>query len=172
MREESNRPGTATADFVVVAYQEDGRWSAERLPARSGDRLDTLLAGVRGLRGEGTTIGLVSVDDDIFVVVRLDPSGGTRLFISDATAAVELAIARDVLDALGEPVPGEDDLDAPRPAGDAEIFADLGLDSWELGALCRDLDDDFDLYPEDVLSGIAARLGFGRPFDTARSRQT
>jgi hypothetical protein len=33
----------------------------------------------------------------------------------------------------------------------------------ELGALC----DDLDLYPDEVLSDIARRLGFGREFNEA-----
>jgi hypothetical protein len=37
------------------------------------------------------------------------------------------------------------------------IFADLGLDEMELGAISADLD----LYPEDAVTHIAARPGFG-----------
>jgi hypothetical protein len=37
------------------------------------------------------------------------------------------------------------------------IFADLGLDEMELGAVAADLD----LYPEDAVAGIAERLRFG-----------
>ena len=43
------------------------------------------------------------------------------------------------------------------------IFADIGLDEMELGILSGDID----LLPEDVLSSIAARLGFSESFERA-----
>ena len=48
-----------------------------------------------------------------------------------------------------------------EPAGDLDIFGNLGLDPMELGALL----DDYDLYPDETLSEIAAKLGFGRLYD-------
>jgi hypothetical protein len=39
--------------------------------------------------------------------------------------------------------------------------ADLGMGAMDMGALL----DDFDLYPDEMLSDIAARLGFGRSYD-------
>ena len=43
------------------------------------------------------------------------------------------------------------------------IFADLGLDEMELGAISADLD----LYPEDAVGGIAERLHFGDAVERA-----
>jgi len=43
------------------------------------------------------------------------------------------------------------------PAGDLDIFADLGLNGMELSTLC----DDADLYPDEFIDAIAVRLGFG-----------
>jgi len=89
------------------------------------------------------------------------------LFLSDVTAAVDYPLARQVLEALDIPVPSDDDLDQVLPAGDLSIFADLGLDEMELGAVSADLD----LYPEDAVAHIAERLRFGdvveRALDTA-----
>ncbi len=48
-----------------------------------------------------------------------------------------------------------------QPAGDLSILADLGLSAMELGAMC----DDNQLYPEELLGDIAARLGFGIAFE-------
>jgi putative tRNA adenosine deaminase-associated protein len=79
------------------------------------------------------------------------------LFLSDLTAAVDYPLARQVLEALEIPVPADDELDQVLPAGDMSIFADLGLDEMEIGAISADLD----LYPEDAVAGIAERLRFG-----------
>ena len=49
------------------------------------------------------------------------------------------------------------------PAGDLDLLGDLGLHAFDMGALL----DDVELYPDDVLSDIASRLGFGDLFDDA-----
>ena len=49
------------------------------------------------------------------------------------------------------------------PAGDLDLLADLGLHAIDMGALL----DEVDLYPDDMLSEIARRLGFGELFDDA-----
>jgi putative tRNA adenosine deaminase-associated protein len=49
----------------------------------------------------------------------------------------------------------------PQPAGDLDIVGDLGMQAMELGLLC----DDRDLYPDEVLSDVARRLGFGDDFE-------
>jgi putative tRNA adenosine deaminase-associated protein len=43
------------------------------------------------------------------------------------------------------------------------IFADLGVDEMDLGALSGDLD----LFPDEALASIAKRLGFGHALDRA-----
>jgi putative tRNA adenosine deaminase-associated protein len=85
------------------------------------------------------------------------------VFLSDLTAAVDWPLARQVLDYLDIPVPGEDDLDQVLPAGEMSIFADLGVDEMDLGALSGDLD----LFPDEALASIARRLGFGGTLDRA-----
>jgi putative tRNA adenosine deaminase-associated protein len=82
-----------------------------------------------------------------------------------------MPLARQILEYLDVPVPEEEELEAifqeedekPLPAGDLSIFADLGLDEMELGSLSGDVD----LLPDEVLSSIAARLGFSEPFERA-----
>ena len=68
------------------------------------------------------------------------PGEDVSLFLSDVTAAVEYPLARQVLEALAIPIPADDELDQVLPAGDLSIFADLGLDEMELGAVSADLD--------------------------------
>ena len=83
--------------------------------------------------------------------------GRLRLLLSDVTAAVAWDLAAQVLDALAVDVPGEDDLQEVRPAGDLGIFRDLGLDERELGAILSDTDS----YADEMLAVLARRLGFG-----------
>jgi putative tRNA adenosine deaminase-associated protein len=148
-------------DFAVVVFREDDAWEASALPARVGDDLDELVAAVRGQASGGAAIGLVSVEDDFFVAVRVN-GDDVRLLLSDVTAAGESPIAGEVLEALDLPMPSADD-ERVQPAGDLGIFSDLGMNAMELGALC----DDLDLYPDEMLASIASRLGFGEPFRRA-----
>jgi len=50
-----------------------------------------------------------------------------------------------------------------EPAGDLDIFGDLGMDAMELSALCSDLE----LYPDEMLDQVASRIGFGPQFERA-----
>jgi putative tRNA adenosine deaminase-associated protein len=148
-------------DFVVVVYREDDAWQATALPPRVGEDLDELIAAIRRQAAGSSAIGLVSVEDDFFVAVRVD-GDDVRLLLSDVTAAGESPIAGEVLEALDLPMPSAED-ERVQPAGDLGIFADLGMTAMELGALC----DDLDLYPDQMLDSIASRLGFAEPFRRA-----
>lgn len=148
---------------VVVATREDGRWEVSGLPLRVGADLDDFLDTLRAQPSESGTLGLAAYGDDFFLVLRV--WGGTaRMLLSDGSAAQDWAIAEDVLDELDVPLPEDDDEeDDPSPVGDMDILADLGLRAFELNALCQDVD----LYPDEALSAIAARLGFGPVFERA-----
>jgi putative tRNA adenosine deaminase-associated protein len=166
---DSDMQSAGATDFAVVVYREDDRWEASVLPSRVGEDLDTLVDAVRRQSVGGGAIGLVSVEDDFFVAVRVRGQEVT-LLLSDVTAADESPLAGEVLEALDLPMPDADD-DRVQPAGDLTIFSDLGLKAMELGALC----DDLDLYPDQMLGSIAARLGFGdifrRALDSVGPRQ-
>src|SRR6266516_308245 len=126
----------SSSDFSVVVYREDDVWEAEVLPAAFAGHLDSLIQALRQQPSRGGTIGLASVD---------------------------WPLARQVLDYLDIPVPHDEDLDQVLPVGDLSIFADLGVDEMELGALAGDLD----LFPDEVLASIARRLGFGPALERA-----
>ncbi len=151
-----------TADFAVVVYREDDLWEAEVLPVALTADLDGLIHALRQQPSIGGTIGLAAIGDDFFVALRVF-GGHVSVFLSDVTAADEWPLARQVLDYLDIPVPEEEDLDQVLPAGDLSIFADLGLDEMELGALAGDLD----LFPDEVLASIAGRLGFAPALERA-----
>lgn len=151
-----------TTDFAVVAYREDDMWEAEVLPVALTADLDGLIHALRQQPSIGGTIGMVAIGDDFFVVLRVF-GGQVSVLLSDVTAAVEWPLARQVLDYLDVPVPHDEELDQVLPAGDLSIFADLGVDEMELGALAGDLDK----YPDEVLGSLAGRMGFAHAFERA-----
>jgi putative tRNA adenosine deaminase-associated protein len=149
-------------DFAVIVYREEDQWEASALPVAVTADLDGFTRALRQQPSIGGTIGFAGVGDDFWVAVRV-LGEDVLLFLSDLTAAVEYPLARQVLEALGIPIPSDDELDQVLPAGDLSIFADLGLDEMELGAVAADLD----LYPEDAVVGIAERLRFGDTVERA-----
>jgi putative tRNA adenosine deaminase-associated protein len=150
-------------DFAVIVFREEDQWEADALPAVVTADLDDFVQALRRQPSIGGTIGFAGVDDFFFVAVRV-LGDDVSLFLSDLTAAADYTLARQVLEALDIPVPADDDeLDQVLPAGDMSIFADLGLDEMELGAISADLD----LYPEDAVAHIAERLRFGDAVERA-----
>ena len=145
-------------DFALAAYREDGVWQVQELPAQRAGDVPTFAAELRRWPGEAGCLGMVSVDEDFFVVVRV-AGAQVRVLLSDVTAATDWPLARSALEQLELPVP--DDEDDAVPAGDPGIVSDLGMPARDMGAL---LDDD-DQYPDEALGEIARRLGFGELFD-------
>jgi putative tRNA adenosine deaminase-associated protein len=147
-------------DFALVVYREENVWRLDEISEERLHDVDTLSAELRRWPGDFGSIGLVSIDEDFFVIARVAGSR-VRLMLSDVTAATEWPLARSVIEELGLPMPDEDD--DPEPAGDLAIVADLGVAAMDMGALL----DDEDLYPDEVVGEIAHRLGFGALFDDA-----
>ena len=145
-------------DFAVVVFREDGQWQVGSLPHRAAESLPALMQAVRQQPSEGPSFALCSYGDDFFLALRPD-GDECRLMISDAGAANEWPIAKQLMAAVDEDV--ADDDDEVEPAGDLDIFADVGMDAMELSAVCSDLE----LYPDEMLGDIAAKLGFGGAFD-------
>jgi putative tRNA adenosine deaminase-associated protein len=152
----------STTDFAVVVFREDDRWEIELLPVALTEDLDELIHALRQQPSIAGTIGLVAVGDDFFVAIRM-LGDEVMVFLSDVTASVEWRLAGQVLDYLDIPIPEDEELDQVLPVGDMSIFSDLGLDEMELGAISGDLD----LYPDEMLSSIAGRIGFADAFERA-----
>ena len=147
-------------DYALVAFVEDGAWQVQDIASPAFDSVDSLSHALRQVSGPDGALGMVAVDEDFFVLVRVTGST-TRVLLSDITAAEEWEIAQSVVDFLGLPPPEDDDVEVP--AGDLDLLGDLGLHAADMGALL----DDVELYPDDVLSEISRRLGFGEAFDDA-----
>jgi putative tRNA adenosine deaminase-associated protein len=149
---------TEGVDFALVAYREEGVWQLEELSAETAGDLGRFADELRRWPGDGGSLGLVSYDEDFFLMVRV-LGEQTRILLSDVTAATDWPIARAVVEELDLPLPDDDDDQVP--AGDVGIVADLGMGPMDMGALL----DDVELYPDEMLGDIATRLGFGRQFD-------
>jgi putative tRNA adenosine deaminase-associated protein len=155
-------PEETLVDFAVVAFREDECWQVADLPPHAADDLDSFVAALRQVPSDGLSLGLSSFGDDFFLAVRPD-GGDLRLLLSDAGAATDYPIARQVLERLSEVVPVDADDELVRPVGDLGLFADLGVSAMEVAAVCGDLEQ----YPDEMLAQIAARIGFGQQFDQA-----
>jgi putative tRNA adenosine deaminase-associated protein len=140
-------------DFAVAAYRDDGIWRVAELNPQLGENVDDLSEALTRFPSDVGVLGLVSMNDDFFVILR---RSGTqvRAMLSDVTAIDEWSLADGVAQMLDLPDEQDDDAQA---VGDLEILSDLGMTSFDLGMLCND----DDLYPEDILLDVAERLGFG-----------
>jgi putative tRNA adenosine deaminase-associated protein len=145
-------------DFALAAYREEGVWQLQELTDSALVDLDTLTAALRRFPGDGGAIGLLALDEDVVMILRVT-GPQVRILLSDITAADEFDLARAAVEHLGLPFPEEDDEQVP--AGDLDILGDLGMHAMDMGVLL----DDFDLYPDEMLSDVAGRLGFGPAFD-------
>ena len=149
-------------DFALAAVREEGAWSVVPLPPAACDDLDHLLRVLRQQPSEAGVLGMVSVAEDFFVVVRVNGMH-TRILLSDATAAYDSPLAQQVLAHLDVALPASEGVEDMEPAGDLELLSDLGVSSIALAEVCADLE----LYPEEVLGMLAEQLGFSEQFDSA-----
>ncbi|MBU1801808.1 tRNA adenosine deaminase-associated protein [Nocardioides sp.] len=148
-------------DFALAAYRDDDGWQVQELGHDLVVDVETIVHALRRFPGDGGAVGLVAVDEDFFLIVRVTGSV-TRLLLSDITAADEWELASSVVEHLGLPFPEDDD--DQDPAGDLDLLSDLGVQAIDLAEM---LDEDEDLYPDEMLSDVARQLGFGELFDDA-----
>ncbi len=144
-------------DFIVAAYREDGNPVVVALDLAMANDLDELINHLRRLPGDAGAIGMLSLVDEVFVLVRVR-GAVVQVFLSDVTAGLDWPIARDILDYLGvDEVPESDDEEEVEPAGDSEILRDLGVGDFDLEQLA----EDFDIPSSEALLQVADRIGFG-----------
>jgi putative tRNA adenosine deaminase-associated protein len=142
-------------DFAVAAYHDEGRWQVVELDPRLGEDVDDLRDALGRFPSDVGVLGLVSMNDDFFVILR---RSGTqlRVMLSDVTAVDDWPLADGVADLL-DLAAGAGSAEDAEPVGDLEILSDLGVTASDLVALC----DDDDLYPDDIVFDLAERFGFG-----------
>lgn len=143
-------------DLTVAVYREDGTVVAQALPKEVANDLDDLIAQLRRMPGDSGALGMVSLVEEVFVLVRVR-GPKVQVLLSDAAAALDWPLARDVADFLGvEELPDPDE-DEAAPLGDLGMLADQGLSQFELSRICDDLDEPSD----QLLLDIADRIRVG-----------
>ena len=142
-------------DFAFVAWREEGRWQLVQAPPAAADSLPELADFARRRQGESGSVAFVSVADEFFVCLRIQGSR-IRLLLSDVTAALDWPIAEEAADMLGVEVDDLEELDDIEPAGDLTLLSDFGLSVADIDLLCGDPE----LYPDEQIGSIAARVGF------------
>ncbi len=144
-------------DHVIALYREDGRPSALGLPKDLANDFDELIEQLRRVPGDAGALGVVVIDSDFFLIMRVRGQK-VQTLLSDSLAANDWPIARDAADYLGEDIPESEDEGAA--IGDFDMFADSGLSEFELEQIC----DDLDAEPEDVVGEILGKLGYGAAY--------
>jgi len=84
-----------------------------------------------------------------------------QVFCSDAGAAFEWPIARDVVDFLDAELPDENE--DGYPIGDSDIMADVGMPAFELEAMAEDYDED----STTLLELVVKKAGFAAVYAKA-----
>ena len=85
--------------FALVVYREENVWRVEEIGADRLHDVDDLSAELRRWPGDFGSLGLISIDEDFFVLGRVAGSDA-RWLLSDVTAATEWPLARSVVEAL------------------------------------------------------------------------
>ncbi|WP_342372786.1 tRNA adenosine deaminase-associated protein [Propioniciclava soli] len=159
--EDDDYPDDATEDeidLVVALYREEGVPSALALPVELANDLDGLIQELRRVPGDAGAIGVVAIENEFFVFVRVRGKV-VQVLLSDSFAANDWPVARDVVDFLALDLP--EDEDDSEPIGDLDLFADVGVSELEIEALCEDLDSE----PLEVVEAIVEKLGYAKPYD-------
>ena len=152
--------------FGVAVVREDGKWRCSPMRPAALGSLAAAETELRELRSAGAVFGLLDVDDEFFVIVRPAPSG-TRLLLSDATAALDYDIAAEALETLDADIGPEDLEDAdPFEEGDLGLLSDVGLPEAVLGVIV----EDEDLYADEQLGRIATEMGFAEELSAVLDR--
>jgi putative tRNA adenosine deaminase-associated protein len=150
-------------DFVLAAYREDGQPYVQSLGKDLANDLDELIVQLRRLPGDAGALGFVSLVEEVFVITRVRGQH-VQVLLSDAAAAGDWPIARDVVDYLGEePVDEDEDEEEGEPIGDLGIVADLGLSDFDMGAII----DNLDLSSVEMLVEVADKIKLNPQFRKA-----
>ncbi len=144
-------------DFVIAAYREDGQPLVQALNNDLANDLEELVVQLRRLPGDAGALGFVSLVEEVFVIVRVRGQH-VQVLLSDAAAAADWPIARDVADFLGAEIPDSEDDD--EPMGDMGLLADMGLRDFDLGAII----DNLELSSDQMLTQIAEKIKIGTQF--------
>jgi len=148
-------------DFGVIAWREDGLWRTSRLS--NTRELGAIMDQLKAQQGDAGSMALIAIDEEFFLIAT-SMGAKMQMMLSDVTYAVEYEIAADVIDALDLPFPEDDD--DPQPGGDIDLLSEYGISAMDLEVMS----DDLEMYPEEQITSLAHRLGFGEQFDELYDR--
>ena len=148
-------------DFVLAGYREDGQPYVQALGKDLANDLDELIIQLRRLPGDAGALGFVSLVEEVFVITRVRGQH-VQVLLSDAAAASDWPIARDVVDYVGEE-PLDEDEEEGETIDDLGIVADLGLGDFDMGAII----DNLDLTSVEMLIEIADKIKLNPEFRKA-----
>lgn len=150
----------------MAVVREDGKWRCAPMRKSALNSLSAAETELREIRSAGAVFGLLDVDDEFFVIVRPAPAG-TRLLLSDATAALDYDIAAEALEKLDADIEADDLDDAdPFEEGDLGLLSDLGLPDAVLSVIL----DETDLYADEQIGRIAREMGFAEELSAVLDR--
>lgn len=145
--------------YAVAVARTENKWTVITLDDEALKSISVAEQQVRQIRSEGAVFGVLNVDDEFFIILRPGPAR-TRIFVSDATAAIDYGIAAEALGRINVEVPDLDDDEfeetEPWAEGDFSILFDLGLPDDVLSVIV----DDYELFADEQVSLIAKHLGF------------
>jgi putative tRNA adenosine deaminase-associated protein len=138
-------------DFVLAAYREDGQPYVQSLAKDLANDLEELIVQLRRLPGDAGALGFVSLVEEVFVITRVRGQH-VQVLLSDAAAASDWPIARDVVDYLGEEPLDDDEEEEGEPIGDLDMGAII---------------DNLDLSSVEMLTEIADKIKLNPQFRKA-----
>ncbi|MDR2930544.1 MAG: tRNA adenosine deaminase [Propionibacteriaceae bacterium] len=150
-------------DFCVALYREDGEPTGVALDPDLANDFEGLIDFLQRIPGDAGALGLVSLDSDELIAVRVRGPRHVQVFVSDAYFFDTWPLVRDAVDFLGIE-PGVGDTPEEGPVGDLGMFADQGVSEMDLEAMLMGTDD---LSSEDIAERIATGVRFGSAFRKA-----
>ena len=87
-------------DFALAAFLEDGDWQVQEIASPAFDSIEALSHALRQVAGDDGAVGMVAVDEDFFVLVRVT-GARPRVLLSDVPAADQWELAQSAIDFLG-----------------------------------------------------------------------
>jgi len=150
-------------DFCVALYREDGQATGVALEPDLANDFERLLEHLQRIPGDAGALGMVSLDSDVLVAVRVRGPRHVQVFVSDVYYVDTWPLVRDAVDFLGIE-PGVGDVPEDGPVGDLGMFADQGVSEMDIEAMLMEADD---LTSEDIGERIAQAARFGTVFHKA-----
>lgn len=150
-------------DFCVALYREDGVLTGIALDPDLANDFEGLIQYLQRIPGDAGALGMVSLDSDVLVAVRVRGPRHVEVFVSDVFYVDTWPLVRDAVDFL-ELDPDSANVPEDGPVGDLGMFADQGVSEMDIEAMFMEADD---LTSEDIAERIAEDMRFGTVFRKA-----